>query len=77
MLGEAAAAIVVRAQAEFAAARKIMAQQPRRVVKAPRIMGDAYRLILDRLVARGFSPPRAKVRLPRRKLLLIVLRNLV
>src|SRR6202167_5396558 len=77
MLGEAAAAIVVRAQAEFAAARKIMAQQPRRVVKAPRIMGDAYRLILDRLVARGFAPPRAKVRLPRGKLLLIVLRNLV
>jgi hypothetical protein len=60
----------------LAAARKVMAQQPRRVVKAPRIMGDAYALILRALVARGFNPPRAKVRLPRAKLLFIVLRNL-
>jgi squalene synthase HpnD len=77
MLGEACGALIVMAQAEFAAARKIMAQQPRRVVKAPRIMGDAYALILRALVARGFNPPRAKVRLPRAKLLFIVLRNLV
>jgi presqualene diphosphate synthase len=77
MLGEACGALIVMAHAEFAAARKIMAREPRRVVKAPRIMGDAYRLILDRLVARGFAPPRAKVHLPRGKVLLIVLRNLV
>jgi presqualene diphosphate synthase len=77
MLGEACAVLVVLAQAEFVAARKIMAQQPRKLVKAPRIMGDAYALILRALVARGFNPPRAKVRLPRAKLLFIVLRNLV
>src|SRR5580700_4057947 len=59
MLGEACGALIVMAQAEFAAARKIMARQPRRVVKAPRIMGDAYALILRALVARGFNPPRA------------------
>jgi phytoene/squalene synthetase len=76
MLGEACGALIVMAQAEFAAARKIMARQPRRVVKAPRIMGDAYALILRALVARGFNPPRAKVRLPRARLLFIVLRNL-
>jgi phytoene synthase len=40
-------------------------------------MGQAYRLILDRLIARGFDPPRTPVRLPRAKILLIVLRNLV
>ena len=34
-------------------------------------------LILGRLVARGFAPPRARVRLPRARLLFIVLRNLV
>ena len=54
-----------------------MAQNPRRVVRAPRIMGEAYRIILDRLVARGFAPPRQPVRLPRARLLFIVLRNLV
>ena len=40
-------------------------------------MGDAYGLILQRLVARGFAPPRTPVRLPRARLLLIVLRNLL
>jgi phytoene synthase len=54
-----------------------MARTPRRIVRAPRIMAQAYRLILDRLIARGFTPPRAPVRLPRAKVLLIVLRNLI
>jgi phytoene synthase len=69
--------IVALAIVEFEAANAIMADQPRRTVRAPRIMGHAYRLILDRLIARGFEPPRAPVRLPRAKLLLIVLRNLL
>jgi presqualene diphosphate synthase len=76
MLGEACAAIVAQASAHFRQARIIMRQNPRRVVRAPRIMGEAYGLILDRLVARGFAPPRAAVRLPRVRILLIVLRNL-
>ena len=54
-----------------------MARERRRIVRAPRIMGEAYRIILDHLVARGFAPPRTRVRLPRARLLLIVLRNLV
>ncbi len=77
LLEHACNVIVALAIAEFAAARAIMAGQPRRTVRAPRIMGQAYRLILDRLIARGFYPPRAPVRLPRAKILLIVLRNLV
>ena len=66
-----------RAKNIFARREAIMAQCPRRAVRAPRIMGEAYRLILDRLVARGFAPPRARVRLPRARILLIVLRTLV
>jgi phytoene synthase len=54
-----------------------MAQSPRRTVRAPRIMGAAYRAILDRLVARGFASPRAPVRHSKLHLLLIVARNLV
>jgi len=77
MLEEACAVIVELARSEFEAASAIMAQSPRRVVRAPRIMGEAYRAILDALIARGFAPPRAPVRLPRAKLLFIVLRNLV
>ena len=54
-----------------------MKKSPRRVVRAPRIMGEAYWLILQLLIARGFAPPRAAIRLPRAKLVFIVLRNLV
>jgi len=76
LLGEACAEIVGLAQAHFHEAKAIMANSPRRTVRAPRIMGDAYRIILDKLVARGFAPPRRPVRLPKARLLLIVLRNL-
>jgi phytoene synthase len=76
-LGEPCAAVVKAAQAHFRAAGAIMAQNPRRSVRAPRIMGEAYAIILDKLVARGFAPPRSPVRLPRMRLLFIVLRNLV
>ena len=75
-LGKICAAVVELAKIDFHKANAIMAQNPRRVVRAPRIMGEAYGLILDRLVERGFAPPRAPVRLPRARLLLIVLRNL-
>ena len=71
------AAIVALAQTEFDRASAIMARSPRRVVRAPRIMGEAYHLILDRLVARGFAPPRARIHLPKAKFLFIVLRNLL
>jgi presqualene diphosphate synthase len=76
-VGEACAAIVEVAKAEFQQANAIMAKSPRRVVRAPRIMGEAYWLILQALTARGFAPPRDPIRLPRAKLLFIVLRNLV
>jgi phytoene synthase len=77
MLGEACNAVVSRAREHFRQATAIMARSPRRVVRAPRIMGEAYRAILDKLVARGFAPPREPVRHSRVKLLLILLRNLV
>jgi presqualene diphosphate synthase len=76
-LGRVCATIVERARAHFREARTIMAQNPRRVVRAPRIMGEAYQIILDGLIARGFAPPRQRIRMPRAKLVFIVLRNLV
>jgi squalene synthase HpnD len=77
MLGAACDTVVALAREHFREARAIMAQSPRRVVRAPRIMGDAYRAILDKLVARGFAPPRAPVRHSKLRLLFIVARNLV
>jgi squalene synthase HpnD len=77
MLGEACAGVVELAKEHFRQANAIMARVPRRQVRAPRIMGEAYRAILDKLVARGFAPPRRPVRHSRLRLLLIVLRNLV
>jgi presqualene diphosphate synthase len=76
-IGKVSAVIVALAQAHFREAKAIMAKSPRRAVRAPRIMGEAYRAILDKLVARGFAPPRPPVRLPRARLILIMLRNLV
>ena len=77
MLDEACGALVEMARRHFADAHAIMRRTPRRTVRAPRIMAEAYALILDRLVARGFLPPRRRVRLPRLRLLLIVLRIFV
>jgi len=77
LLDHACNVIAALAIGEFEAANAIMAHEPRRTVRAPRIMAQAYRLILHRLIARGFAPPRAPVRLPKSKILLIVLRNLI
>jgi presqualene diphosphate synthase len=38
-----------------------MARNPRRTVKAPRIMEEVYRVMLQGMVARGWEPPRARV----------------
>jgi presqualene diphosphate synthase len=73
--GNVCASIVEGARAHFAQADKIMARNPRRCVRAPRIMSEAYRLILDSLVARGWSPPRRPIRLPRTRLLWIIMRH--
>jgi len=76
-IGAACTDIVELAGKHFREADAVMARCPRRVVRAPRIMGQAYQVILKALVARGFAAPRAAIRLPRVKLLGIVLRNLL
>src|SRR4051794_25898826 len=74
-LGQVCARIVEWAREHFAQADKIMARSARRCVRAPRVMAEAYRLILDRLVARGWSHPRPAIHLPRSRLLWIILRH--
>jgi presqualene diphosphate synthase len=72
-LARACAPIVERAGMYFREAEAIMARCPRRNVRAPRIMGAVYKLILDGIVARGFAPPRARVRVGKPRLLWILL----
>src|SRR5256884_2771561 len=51
-------ALVERARTHFQKADEVMDRNPRRVVRAPRIMSKYYRAILGLLVGRGFAPPR-------------------
>ena len=73
-LPKVCAPLVARARTHFENADEVMARHPRRVVRAPRIMSKYYRTILELLVARGFSAPRAPVRINKLARLAIVLR---
>jgi len=74
-LGIACAEIVERARRHFTQADTAMTRSPRRTVRAPRIMAEGYRAILDRLADRGWSPPRQPIHLPRARLLWIIMRH--
>jgi len=74
-LGTVCATVVERARRHFAQADSVMARNPRRKVRAPRIMAEAYRAILDALVERGWSAPRRPIHLPRGRLIWIIMRH--
>jgi squalene synthase HpnD len=73
-LPKVCAPLAQRARAHFAKADEVMARNPRRVVRAPRIMSKYYHAILDLLVARGFALPRGPVRLNKAARIAILLR---
>jgi squalene synthase HpnD len=67
-------AVAERARTHFAEAQQILDRTPSRVARTPRIMGEAYGYIFERLTARGFAPPRAPLKLGKLKLISIVAR---
>jgi phytoene synthase len=67
--------VAARARGHFAAAASIMDACPRAATRSPRLMAIVYGGILDRLVARGFSVPRTRVRIAKARLLWAVLRH--
>jgi phytoene synthase len=67
--------VAARATGHFDAADRIMSASPRRAVRAPRTMEAAYRRILKDLLARGFAPPRTRVRTRKLHVLGAVLRH--
>jgi squalene synthase HpnD len=73
-LPKVCAPLVERARSHFEQADEIMKRNPRRVVRAPRIMSKYYRAILQLLIARGFALPRPPVRLNKAAKFAILLR---
>jgi phytoene synthase len=73
-LPEVCTPLVARAQAHFADADEIMNRNPRRAVRAPRIMSRYYHAILELLEHRGFQLPRSPVHLSHAAKIAIVLR---
>jgi phytoene synthase len=76
-LPKACAPLLVQAEQHFRKSDEIMQRNPRRLVRAPRIMSKYYHAILDRLVARGFAPPREPVRIGTGAKLMILARYAV
>lgn len=60
-LAEVCGAVVTRARTHFREADAVMARNTRRVVRAPRIMEEVYRHMLEGMAARGWAPPRNRV----------------
>jgi squalene synthase HpnD len=60
-LGQVCDAVAQRALSHFHEADVIMARNPRRTVKAPRIMEEVYRVMLQGMMARGWQAPRTRV----------------
>jgi presqualene diphosphate synthase len=73
-LPKVCAPLVERARTHFEKADGVMGRNPRRVVRAPKIMSKYYRAILELLVARGFAAPRLPVRLNKAARLAILVR---
>jgi squalene synthase HpnD len=73
-LDKACRAVAERAQGHFVEADRVMDRSSRAAVRAPRLMGAAYRSILDRLLARGWAPPRMRVRTSKLRLVPALLR---
>lgn len=72
-LTKACEPVIARARQHYVQAGQIMDRNPRRLVRAPRIMGKYYGGILDLLIARGFATPRAPVKLGKLAKLTILL----
>ena len=73
-LPKVCAPLAQRAAMHFAKADEIMNRNPRRVVRAARIMSKYYRAILDLLLKRGFAAPRQPVRVTKLTKLAILFR---
>lgn len=73
-LGTVCQNVAAVAQKHFVTADAIMDAYPRRIVRTPRVMAEAYKSILEALLARGWTAPRERVSLGKMRLGLILIR---
>jgi squalene synthase HpnD len=66
--------VAKEAERHFAAANAVIAKAPRATTIAPRLMRDVYHLILQKLRARGWVAPRTRVRTPKTRVILALIR---
>lgn len=66
--------VLERARGHFREADAVMQRCPRRLVRTPRLMEQAYLVLLRKLTTRGWAPPRSKVSIGKLRLLWIVAR---
>jgi presqualene diphosphate synthase len=74
-LGQACIAVAERAREHYAKTNEIMSRCPRRVVRAPKIMGGVYRQMLEGMISRGWARPRSRVHINKPRLIWIALRH--
>ena len=74
-LGEACVMVAERARDHYAKADEIMSRCPRRIVRAPKIMGGVYRQMLEGMISRGWARPRSRVHINKPRLIWIALRH--
>ncbi|MBS0524248.1 MAG: presqualene diphosphate synthase HpnD [Proteobacteria bacterium] len=67
-------ALAERALGHFAAADRLLRSRPHGRLLAPKMMEAVYRAMLTDMLARGWAPPRQRVRIAKPRLLWIVLR---
>ena len=63
------------AHTHYEAAERVLRARPKGNLRTPKLMGAVYCEILRLMEAQGWASPRTRVRLPKTKLLLIVLAN--
>ena len=67
--------VAQKARAHFIQAEAIMAAEPRATVRSPRVMASVYSVILEKLIARGWTAPRLKASASKRQILWAVMRH--
>lgn len=73
-LAHVCTALAQQARAHFRSAEAVMARYPLAIVRAPTLMSRVYETLLDKLLTRGFSPPRRPVRTGRAAVLWSIVR---
>jgi presqualene diphosphate synthase len=74
-IDDACQAVAQLAHTHYRAAMSVLAQHPRGQLRAPRLMGAVYSVILAKMEKQGWAAPRMRAKVGKAELLMIVLRH--